>query len=154
MTRSYSDVRQCVLLSASVRVVLQEYGIADQIGLYILDNANANNNTAVESLEADRRSEANGTRLRCLGHIINLVVKQLYSTETNAMGKITDLINFINNSTFTKARWELSEPNSTTPKSAYLSHRSRFSLLSFCGIQLFDDQVDDKDSLGVSRHNG
>ena len=110
-------------IAACVRGVLLEYGIADQIGYYILDNA-SNNNTAVESLEAtSRRSEVNGsTRLRCLGHIINLVVKHLYSTETegkpSAVGKITDLITFINNSAFTKARWGLSDPNSTSLKSA------------------------------------
>ena len=110
-------------IAACVRGVLLEYGIADQIGHYILDNA-SNNNTAVESLEAaSRRPEFNGsTRLRCLGHIINLVVKHLYSTETegkpSAVGKITELITFINNSTFTKARWALSDPNSTSLKSA------------------------------------
>ena len=63
---------------------MQEYGIADQIGHYILNNA-ANNNTAVESLEAARRSEANGTRLRCLGHIINLVVKAEFDSAAIAV---------------------------------------------------------------------
>src|SRR5205807_742750 len=80
-------------IAACVRNVLQEYGIeSNQIGHYILDNA-ANNNTAVESLEG---TSNRSTRLRCLGHVINLAVKHLYSMEIKegyptALGKITEL---------------------------------------------------------------
>jgi len=114
-------------IAAAVREILQEYGIEqDQIGHYILDNA-GNNNTAVDSLEEDRESdEGTGNRLRCLGHIIHLVVKPLYVTETDsddegtltALGKIQELIHLINHSAHNKAQWELSDPNSNSLKSA------------------------------------
>jgi hypothetical protein len=59
----------------------------------------------------------------CAAYITHLVVKPLYSTETNegtptTLAKINKLIHFVNNSTHNKAQWKLSDLTSNTLKSA------------------------------------
>lgn len=69
-------------ISATVHKIAQEFDFADRIGYFIGDNA-TNNDTAIEHLDRRiRESDGFGMefaecRLRCFGHIMNLVVKKL-----------------------------------------------------------------------------
>jgi hypothetical protein len=63
-------------LAKCVAQVFNDFGLPlERIGWYILNNA-INNDTAVESLIGD---EYLSFRLRCVGHIFNLTVKELFS---------------------------------------------------------------------------
>jgi len=63
-------------LAKCIAQVFNDFGLPlERIGWYILDNA-INNDTAVESLIGD---EYLSFRLRCVGHIFNLTVKELFS---------------------------------------------------------------------------
>jgi len=69
-------------ISVAVYAVVKEFDFIDRIGYFIGDNA-TNNDTALKAL--DRRVREGGgfgieyheSRLRCFGHIMNLVVKRL-----------------------------------------------------------------------------
>jgi hypothetical protein len=64
-------------IAESVKSVCEEYGIISQIGCFVLDNAE-NNDTCVQALARTwgwSREEAKQRRLRCFGHIINLVAQ-------------------------------------------------------------------------------
>ena len=63
--------------------VLEKYNICEKLGYMMLDNA-TNNDTAVESLDSELIwrgiipvISSEERRLRCFGHILNLVVKEL-----------------------------------------------------------------------------
>jgi len=84
--------------------VLKEYGISsNQVGYYVLDNA-SNNDSAVENLSVEYQRK----RLRCAGHILNLVVGVLYSIDSSkgnkvlALQRVWNLINYIINSPYQK----------------------------------------------------
>ena len=63
-------------LANCVSQVFNENGLpSERIGWYILDNA-MNNDTAIELLVGD---EHLSFRLRCVGHIFNLTIKELFS---------------------------------------------------------------------------
>ena len=70
-------------ISQVVYDVVQEYRIEDKLGYFMMDNA-TNNDTALRYL--DRRLHEEGMvgfdveqhRLRCWGHIMNVVVKDLF----------------------------------------------------------------------------
>jgi hypothetical protein len=64
-------------IAASVQEVVQEYYIQASLGCFVLDNATSND-TAVQAIgEAYKwpRGEYKQRRLRCMGHIINLVAQ-------------------------------------------------------------------------------
>jgi len=64
-------------IAESVKTVCEEYDIASKIGCFVLDNAE-NNDTCVQALARTwgwSREEAKQRRLRCFGHIINLVAQ-------------------------------------------------------------------------------
>ncbi|EFZ04526.1 Ribonuclease H-like protein [Metarhizium robertsii ARSEF 23] len=64
-------------LADEVASVLAYFGIdASRLGYFVLDNAR-NNDTAVAALADEFDFDLDHRRLRCLGHILNLVVKQL-----------------------------------------------------------------------------
>lgn len=63
-------------IAASVAVVIEAFGIQDRIGYFILDNA-GNNDTAMDDLCERFDLDWNERRLRCMGHVINLIAKQL-----------------------------------------------------------------------------
>jgi hypothetical protein len=76
-------------IAAALMEVLEKYEIADKLGYMMLDNA-TNNDTAVEALQDALISKlgtvptisAEERRLRCFGHILNLVVKaMLFGTD-------------------------------------------------------------------------
>ena len=62
--------------------VAKEYGIVDKLGSFMMDNA-TNNNRALKELNSLIQNDRGigfdpvETRLRCFGHIMNLVVKDL-----------------------------------------------------------------------------
>jgi hypothetical protein len=56
--------------------VIEDYEIVDRIGAFMMDNAR-DNDTMLACLAKIYPIDAKSSRLRCLGHIINLVVKAL-----------------------------------------------------------------------------
>ena len=64
-------------LADEVASALAEFGIdSSRLGYFVLDNAR-NNDTAIAALADEFGFDPEHRRLRCLGHILNLVVKQL-----------------------------------------------------------------------------
>ena len=69
--------------------VLREYKISDKIGYFITDNA-ANNDAALRLLSYHIDVRLTKQRLRCSGHVINLVMKAiLYGVDSEC---ILDLV--------------------------------------------------------------
>lgn len=66
--------------------MLIEFGInASRLGYFVLNNAR-NNNTAVAALTGEFNFNPEHRRLRCIGHILSRVVKQLiFGATANAM---------------------------------------------------------------------
>jgi hypothetical protein len=62
--------------------VAKEYGIVDKLGYFMMDNA-SNNNSALKELNLLIQNDGGigfdpvERRLRCFGHIMNLVIKDL-----------------------------------------------------------------------------
>jgi hAT family C-terminal dimerisation region len=74
-------------IAASVQQVVQEYEIQPRLGCFILDNASSND-TAVEMLGKTykwAKNEHKTRRLRCMGHIINLVAQAFILGEKQEM---------------------------------------------------------------------
>jgi hypothetical protein len=63
-------------IAAEILEVINEYEIGDKVGYFTLDNA-ANNDTAMEALGNALGFSPIARRVRCMGHVINLVVKAL-----------------------------------------------------------------------------
>ncbi|KAM3465668.1 hypothetical protein MY5147_009215 [Beauveria neobassiana] len=64
-------------LAALVKPVILQYGIGDKLGSFVMDNA-GDNDKCLEALQRSFRSiDPEADRIRCIGHIINLVVKAL-----------------------------------------------------------------------------
>jgi hypothetical protein len=64
-------------MAAVLQEVIENYKIEDRISAFQMDNA-PNNDTALDALAIDIPSvDRKQSRLRCFGHIINLVVKAL-----------------------------------------------------------------------------
>ena len=63
--------------------ILKEYGIEKKIGYFTLDNA-GNNDTCMQELGLELNFNHRFRRLRCAGHMINLMAKQvLFGKESN-----------------------------------------------------------------------
>jgi len=56
--------------------ILSEFGIPGRIGYFVTDNA-SNNDTALESIAEALGFNAQHRRLRCVGHILNLVAQSI-----------------------------------------------------------------------------
>jgi hypothetical protein len=74
--------------------VLQDYGITpDRLGTFVLDNA-TNNDTCITALARTYKwdkSEVHRRRLRCFGHIINLVAQAfLFGAESEVFAYTLD----------------------------------------------------------------
>ena len=65
-----SNIAECV------GAILGEFGLQERIGFFVLDNAR-NNDTAMEALADEFGFEMKQRRLRCAGHIITLVARQI-----------------------------------------------------------------------------
>jgi len=63
-------------IAACLLSVTQRYEITDRLGCFIMDNA-SNNDTMIAELQEQVPSVQENQRLRCAGHIINLVVKAI-----------------------------------------------------------------------------
>ncbi|KAM3552687.1 hypothetical protein MY1884_007077 [Beauveria asiatica] len=64
-------------LAALVKPVILQYGIGDKLGSFVMDNA-GDNDKCLEALQRSFRSiDPEVDRIRCIGHVINLVVKAL-----------------------------------------------------------------------------
>jgi hypothetical protein len=71
-------------ICANVLKVINDYNIRDRIGYFILDNAK-NSDKAVEFLCAELELDPKWRRLRCAGHIINLIARQVLFGEDYEM---------------------------------------------------------------------
>jgi hypothetical protein len=56
--------------------VIESYDIPATVGFFMMDNAN-NNDTCIEELAKQYPTVTQQSRLRCVGHILNLIVKAL-----------------------------------------------------------------------------
>ncbi|KAK8869252.1 restless-like transposase [Apiospora arundinis] len=63
-------------IAAEIIDVIRTYGIEDKVGYFTLDNA-TNNDAAMEAIGKELGFSALERRVRCIGHVINLVVKAL-----------------------------------------------------------------------------
>ncbi|KAJ6437614.1 LOW QUALITY PROTEIN: transposase-like protein [Purpureocillium lavendulum] len=64
-------------LAALVKPVILQYGIGEKLGSFVMDNAD-DNDKCLEVLQRSFSSiDPEADRIRCIGHIINLVVKAL-----------------------------------------------------------------------------
>ena len=62
----------------SILPVLEEYSLKEKLGYFITDNASSNDTCVTEIVETLRPDlNAGNQRLRCMGHIINLIAKAL-----------------------------------------------------------------------------
>jgi hypothetical protein len=71
-------------LADRVSEIIHEYGLEDRVGYFVTDNAE-NNDTCLEDLGAEFGFDKQHRRLRCCGHIINLVARSiLFGTDADA----------------------------------------------------------------------
>jgi hypothetical protein len=63
-------------IAAEIIKVIREYGIGHKLGYFTLDNA-SNNDSSMEWIGQEFEFEWKQRRVRCIGHIINLVVRAL-----------------------------------------------------------------------------
>src|SRR5438552_12897195 len=63
-------------IAQGVEAIIREFNLENRIGYFVLDNA-SNNDTCIEALAKEFGFNAQDRRLRCAGHIINLVAKAL-----------------------------------------------------------------------------
>jgi hypothetical protein len=77
-----------VTLSNIVLQAIQEYGIEEKVGYFMMDNA-SNNDTMIEELQKSLLGfNVRQRRLRCLGYVVNLVCKaMLYGTDAESFEK-------------------------------------------------------------------
>jgi hypothetical protein len=59
-------------IAANVLAVINDYYLRDKVGFFVLDNASSND-TAVAVLRETLQFDPKVRRLRCVGHILNLV---------------------------------------------------------------------------------
>lgn len=71
-----SDCHNGVLIAASVVPVIKDYRFEDKLGFFVLDNASSNNTCVAEPARLFGFN-ANEHRLRCIGHILNLIAQEL-----------------------------------------------------------------------------
>lgn len=72
----------------SIIPVLEEYSLKEKLGYFITDNASSNDTCVTEIIETLRPDlDANNQRLRCMGHIINLIAKAfLFGNRSETFG--------------------------------------------------------------------
>jgi hypothetical protein len=63
-------------IAECVGAILSEFDIQEQVGYFVLDNA-SNNDTSIEALAEEFEFDVKERRLRCAGHIINLMARQI-----------------------------------------------------------------------------
>lgn len=63
-------------IATEILEIIRSFGIGDGVGYFTLDNA-ANNETAMTEIAEELKFNPVQRRVRCIGHILNLVVKSL-----------------------------------------------------------------------------
>jgi hypothetical protein len=63
-------------IAAEILEIIRSFSIEDKVGYFTLDNA-ANNETAMSEIAEELKFDPVQRRVRCIGHILNLVVKTL-----------------------------------------------------------------------------
>lgn len=63
-------------IAANVLAVINDYDLREKVGFFVLDNASSND-TAVSVLGQELGFNPTWRRLRCAGHILNLIAQQL-----------------------------------------------------------------------------
>ncbi|OBS17423.1 hypothetical protein FPOA_12072 [Fusarium poae] len=82
-------------LADRVSEILHEYGIEERTGYFVTDNAGSND-TCLEDLGIELGFKKQHRRLRCCGHIINLVARSiLFGTDVDAFEEDCKLHNII-----------------------------------------------------------
>lgn len=77
-------------IAAQITEILKEFNLAEKIGYFNIDNA-SNNDTAMVALAMTFGFNATKRRLRCFGHIINLVVRaMLFGTDDQVLNDDED----------------------------------------------------------------
>jgi hypothetical protein len=77
-------------IAAVVSPVIKDFDIEHNLGAFQTDNA-TNNDTALAALAASIPSlEVKDSRLRCFGHIVNLVVKAMLYGDTQLQSQLDD----------------------------------------------------------------
>ena len=78
--------------------ILKEYGIERKIGYFTLDNA-SNNDTCMQELGLELNFNHKFRRLRCAGHMVNLLATQLL------FGKESDIATTCNMTALPLGAW-------------------------------------------------
>jgi hypothetical protein len=60
--------------------IVSEFDIQEWVGYFVLENA-SNNDTSIEALAEEFEFDVKEQRLRCAGHIINLMARQILFSE-------------------------------------------------------------------------
>lgn len=71
-----SDRHDGQSIARSVLPVIKDYGFGDKLGFFVLDNASSND-TCVAELGRQFNFDPKERRLRCVGHILNLIAQEL-----------------------------------------------------------------------------
>jgi hypothetical protein len=72
---AFKEITNChdgEAIAANVLAVINNYNLRDKVGFFVLDNASSND-TAVAVLRETLQFDPKVRRLRCVGHILNLV---------------------------------------------------------------------------------
>jgi hypothetical protein len=108
--------------------VLQEYGVAANLGVFVADNAESND-TAIRHILAAIRpdiKDADSRRARCLGHIINLAAKAfLFGKDVEAFEQVVDSVD------------DTTSMDSDAMKKAQLTWRSKGAIGRFHNVAVF-----------------
>ena len=77
-------------IAETVEEIVHEYNIQSRVGYFVTDNA-GNNDTALDLISEELDFNAKHRRLRCMGHILNLVARSiLFGSDPDALQMDTD----------------------------------------------------------------
>src|SRR6266480_5424890 len=74
--KDIKGVKASDMIAGIIAKVIDDYEVGQNLGAFMMDNA-GDNDTILKELTTGFNIDVNFSRLRCLGHIINLVVKAL-----------------------------------------------------------------------------
>ncbi|KAI7202365.1 hypothetical protein KC316_g1835 [Hortaea werneckii] len=81
------DRHDGIEIAPLIQGVVDDYGIGHRVGAFTMDNAD-NNDTCLEALLTYNPIDKEGARMRCFGHIVNLVLKALlYGSNSGSLQK-------------------------------------------------------------------
>jgi hypothetical protein len=65
-----------VNIAPTISAIVQTFGLKQKLGWFVCDNA-LNNDTCIEALSSEFEFDHFKRRIRCIGHVINLVARSL-----------------------------------------------------------------------------